>query len=50
MEEKIYEAIPKIMAEIGAIGKNQRNTQQNFMFRGIDAVMNGINPAWTVYY
>lgn len=45
MEGKIYEAIPKIMAEIGAIGKNQRNTQQNFMFRGIDAVMNGINPA-----
>lgn len=45
MEGKIYEAIPKIMAEIGAIGKNQRNIQQNFMFRGIDAVMNGINPA-----
>ena len=33
------------MRDIGAIGKNQKNTQQNFMFRGIDAVMNAINPA-----
>lgn len=49
MEGKIYELIPKIMGEIGAIGKNQKNTQQNFMFRGIDAVMNGINPALVKY-
>lgn len=48
-EGKIYELIPKIMGEIGAIGKNQKNTQQNFMFRGIDAVMNGINPALVKY-
>lgn len=41
----IYGAISKVMSEIGAVGKNQKNTQQNFMFRGIDAVMNAINPA-----
>ncbi len=41
----IYKAIIGAMKDIGAVGKNQRNTQQNFMFRGIDAVMNAINPA-----
>lgn len=40
----IYEAIPKIMAEIGAIGKDKRNTQQNFMYRGVDDVMNALQP------
>lgn len=44
-EGKIYQAISDVMADIGAIGKNQKNLQQGFMFRGIDAVMNAINPA-----
>ena len=43
----IYESISAVMSEIGAIGKNSRNQQQGFMFRGIDAVMNAINPALT---
>lgn len=42
---KIYEAISNVMADIGAVGKNKRNTQQNFMFRGIDDVMNALAPA-----
>ena len=42
---KIYKAICDVMADIGAVGKNQKNKQQGFMFRGIDAVMNAINPA-----
>ncbi len=42
---KIYQAIPAIMGEINAVGKNKRNTQQGFMYRGIDDVMNAINPA-----
>lgn len=42
---KIYQAIPAIMGEINAIGKNKRNTTQGFMYRGIDDVMNAINPA-----
>lgn len=41
----IYGAICNVMRDIGAVGKNQKNIQQNFMFRGIDAVMNAINPA-----
>lgn len=41
----IYQAITDVMAEIGAVGKNSKNSQQGFMYRGIDAVMNAINPA-----
>ena len=46
-KELIYEAISNVMAEIGAVGKNSKNSQQGFMYRGIDAVMNAINPALT---
>ena len=42
---KIYKAISDVMADIGVVGKNQKNLQQGFMFRSIDAVMNAINPA-----
>ena len=46
MEKKnIYETISAVMNEIGAVGKNSKNQQQGFMFRGIDAVMNAISPA-----
>ena len=41
----ICKAIINTMADIGAIGKNTKNTQQGFMFRGIDAVMNALQPA-----
>lgn len=41
----IYRAISNVMQDIGAVGKNQRNTTQGFMFRGIDAVMNAISPS-----
>lgn len=42
---KIYEAICGVMADIGAVGKNKKNQQQGFMFRGIDDVMNALAPA-----
>lgn len=42
---RIYQAIPAIMGELDAIGKNKRNSQQGFMYRGVDDVMNAINPA-----
>ncbi|MBP5291067.1 MAG: ERF family protein [Lachnospiraceae bacterium] len=41
----IFETIAAVMADIGAVGKTSKNTTQGFMFRGIDAVMNAINPA-----
>lgn len=44
-KKNIYETISAVMAEIGSIGKESRNSQQGFMYRGIDAVMNAINPA-----
>lgn len=40
----IYQSITKILEEVPAIGKNKRNTTQNFMFRGIDDVMNTFQP------
>ena len=43
----IYEAITKCMEDIGAVGKNDQNKQQGFMYRGIDAVMNALAPALT---
>lgn len=45
----IFESINAVMDEIGAIGKTSKNTTQGFMFRGIDAVMNAINPALIKY-
>ena len=44
MENAIYSAIPAIMDEIGHIGKDKKNQQQGFMFRGIDQVMNTMKP------
>ena len=41
----IFESINKVMEDIGAIGKNTKNQQQGFMYRGIDAVMNALQPA-----
>ena len=45
----IYEAIPKIMAEIGAITKGKKNQQQGFMYRGVDDVMNALQPLLIKY-
>ena len=46
---QIYELIGKAMSEIGAIGKDSKNTQQGFMYRGIDAVYNALNPVMSKY-
>ena len=40
----IYESITKIMEEIPAIGKDQTNKTQGFKYRGIDDVMNALQP------
>lgn len=47
MPEKpsVFEAWSKVMADVQAIGKDGRNSQQNYSFRGIDAVMNAVGPA-----
>lgn len=43
-DRTIYERLWAITAELPAIGKTQRNTQQNFNFRGHDDVLNALNP------
>lgn len=41
----IFESINKVMAQVGAIGKTSKNATQGFMYRGVDAVMNALQPA-----
>lgn len=40
----IFESITAIMQEIPAIGKDKKNQQQGFKYRGIDDVMNALQP------
>lgn len=44
MPNQIYTAMAAAMAEIGAIGKEKMNGQQGFKYRGIDDVMNALQP------
>lgn len=44
MATNIYTAINAIMSEVGAIKKEQKNQQQGFMYRGVDVVMNVLQP------
>ena len=46
---KIYAAISNVMAAINAVGKNQKNKNQGFMYRGVDDVMNALYPALSEY-
>jgi len=42
----VVEALALVMDEVQAVGKERRNTQQNYNFRGIDAVVNAVGPAF----
>lgn len=41
----IFNAINRIMNEVGSIGKDRKNQQQGYSFRGIDDVYNALQPA-----
>lgn len=43
---EVYKAISAVQEELAqiGIGKNSKNQQQGFMFRGIDAVYNALSP------
>jgi hypothetical protein len=41
---EIHNRMNAILAELPAIGKSERNEQQQFMFRGHDQVLNALNP------
>ena len=45
MGKNIFQSVNAVMSEIGAVGKTSKNAQQGFMYRGIDAVMNALQPA-----
>jgi hypothetical protein len=42
---KIYAKLAAVMAELPAVGKDSKNEQQGWNFRGVDAVVNAISPA-----
>ena len=41
---QIYQAIIGVMSDIGVIGKEKKNAQQGFKYRGVDDVMNALQP------
>lgn len=45
MSENIYQLLNKVMEEVGAVSKREKNQQQNFNFRGVDSVVNAVSPA-----
>ena len=45
-KKNIFETINAVMEDVGVIGKDKKNQQQGFMYRGIDDVMNALNPAF----
>lgn len=47
MSNLIYKKMSDVMKDVGAIGKDQKNTQQGFKFRGIDQFVNALYPALT---
>lgn len=40
----IYESLAAVMADVDHVAKRDRNEQQRFLFRGIDAVINAVGP------
>lgn len=40
----VQQAWAAVMGDVQAIGKNSRNDDQKYMFRGVDAVMNAVGP------
>lgn len=41
----VHEALSAVMGEVQSISKDNRNSQQNYLFRGVDDVMNAVGPA-----
>lgn len=40
----VFEALSRVMADVQAVGKGDRNREQGYDFRGIDAVVNAVGP------
>ena len=46
---EITKSLCAILAEVGSIGKNKKNEQQGFKFRGVDDLMNSLHPLFAKY-
>lgn len=46
---EITKSLCAITSEIGSIGKNKKNAQQGYSFRGIDDLMNALHPLFAKY-
>lgn len=44
-EPTIHASLAAVMGAVDHVAKRDRNTAQNFLFRGIDAVVNAVGPA-----
>jgi hypothetical protein len=42
---KIHEALAAVMDDVRSVSKSDRNSHQNYNFRGIDSVVNAVGPA-----
>ena len=49
-KKNIFETINAVMEDVGAIGKDKKNQQQGFMYRGIDDVMNALTTYVFMYF
>lgn len=47
--QNVFEAFGAVMADVKAISKDDKNPQQGFNFRGIDAVMQSVGPVLRKY-
>jgi ERF superfamily protein len=45
----VHVALARVMSDVLAVRKLDRNTQQGFQFRGIDAVLNAVGPAFRTH-
>jgi hypothetical protein len=43
-QPNIYAALSSVMTDVLAVRKTGRNTDQNYSFRGVDAVVNAVGP------
>jgi hypothetical protein len=43
-KQRIYKAISEAIKDIGPVAKGRRNPEQNFQYRGVDDVMNEMQP------
>ena len=46
---EIYQTIIGVMSDIGAIEKNKSSQRQEYKYRGVDDVMNALQPVMVKY-